>query len=433
MMQYKEEYKKKLLDIEEILKKIKSHDNVVVALGASQPVKFLSNLHLIKDRVEGVNIISCLLLKEYEFFKYVGRENSSFTLESWYLGNFERALYKQGKATFIPNNLHAAATDKIQAKKINVFVGTATPIDKNGYFSLSLGLVYEKDMVENADLVILEINENLPKTYGDTHIHISEVDYVFESNEPLLEVPSVEATEIEKRIGEYVSDLIEDGSTIQLGIGGIPNAIAQFLHEKKDLGIHTEMMTEGMVDLIEKGIVTNAKKSMFKGKTIAAFVMGTKRLYEYVNENISVEIHRGRFVNDPYVVAQNNKMVSINTSLQVDLTGQVCSESFGFEQYTGTGGQLDMHRGAVMSKGGKGIIAMRSSVKNDTISTIVPVLPLGSFITIPRQDIDYIVTEYGVAHLRGKNLRERALEMINIAHPNFRDWLKSEAKKMNLI
>lgn len=432
-MDVKEEYRRKLLDVEGVLSKIKSFDNIVVALGASQPVKFLSNLHLIKDKVQGVNIISCLLLKDYEFYKYVDRENSPFTLESWYLGNFERALYKQGKATFIPNNLHSASTDKIQAKHINVFVGTATPMDRNGYFSLSLGLVYEKDMVESADMVILEVNENLPKTFGDTHVHISEVDYVFESKEPLIEVPSIEATDIEKRIGEYVADLIEDGSTIQLGIGGIPNAISKFLEEKRDLGIHTEMMTEGMVDLIEKGIVTNSRKTLFKGKTIAAFVMGTKKLYDYVNENIAVEIHRGRFVNDPYVVAQNEKMVSINTSLQVDLTGQVCSESFGFDQYTGTGGQLDMHRGAVMSKGGKGIIAMRSSVKNDTISTIVPTLPLGSFITIPRQDVDYIVTEYGVAHLRGKNLRERALEMINIAHPNFRDYLLSEAKKMNLI
>lgn len=432
-MNYLEEYKKKLLDIDSILSKVKPKDSIVVGLGASQPVGFLSNLHRIKDRIEDVTIISCLLLKEYEFYKFLGKENSPFRLESWYLGNFERELYKNGKATFIPNNLHAAAIDKIRERKINVFVGTATPMDRHGYFSLSLGLVYEKEMVENADLVILEINENLPKTFGDTSVHISEVDFILENNTPLLEVPSIEATEIEGRIGGFIADLIEDGSTIQLGIGGIPNAITKFMMEKKDLGIHTEMMTEGMVDLIERGIVTNSRKTLWKGKTIAAFVMGTNKLYNYVNENIAVEIHRGSTVNDPHIVAKNEKMISINTSLQVDITGQVCSESLGFQQYTGTGGQLDMHRGAVMSKGGKGIIALRSTVKNDTISTIVPVLSLGSFVTVPRQDVDYIVTEFGVAHLRGKSLRDRVLEMIKIAHPNFRDYLKNEAGKMNLL
>lgn len=259
------------------------------------------------------------------------------------------------------------------------------------------------------------------------------MDYVFESNEPLLEVPSIEATEVERKIGENVSELIEDGSTLQIGIGGIPNAIIQFIDNRKELGIHTEMITEGMVDLIEKGIVTNSRKTLFKGKTLGSFVMGTKRLYDFVNENVSIEIRRGSYVNDPYIVAQNEKMISINTCLQVDLSGQVCSESFGYQQYTGTGGQLDMHRGATMSKGGKGIIAMRSTVKNDTISTIMPTLSLGSYVTIPRQDVDYIVTEYGIAHLRGKNSRERALALINIAHPNFRDFLRSEAEKMNLI
>jgi acyl-CoA hydrolase len=432
-MDYKEEYKKKLCDIDTVLSKIKSNDSIVVSMAASQPVRFLSNLHKIKDRVENVDVISCLLLKDYEFLHYADKENAPFTLESWYLGNPDRPLYKQSKAAFIPNNLHAAANDKLQAKHINVFVASATPMDKHGYFSLSLCLVYEKEMIENADMVILEVNSNYPKTYGDTLVHINDVDYVFESDEPLLEVPSIEATEVERKIGENVSELIEDGSTIQIGIGGIPNAIIQFINNRKELGIHTEMITEGMVDLIEKGIVTNSRKTLFKGKTLGSFVMGTKRLYDFVNENVSVEIRRGSYVNDPYIVAQNEKMISINTCLQLDLSGQVCSESFGYQQYTGTGGQLDMHRGATMSKGGKGIIAMRSTVKNDTISTIMPTLSLGSYVTIPRQDVDYIVTEYGIAHLRGKNSRERALALINIAHPNFRDFLKSEAAKMNLI
>jgi acyl-CoA hydrolase len=428
-----EEYKKKSLAVEEVVSKIKSDDTVVVAMASAQPQGFLSNLHLLKDKVSNVTIISCLLLKEYEFYKYLGKEDSPYFLESWYFGNFERELYKKGVATFIPNNLHSAATDKLSERKISIFVGTATPMDKNGYFSLSLSLVYEKDMVEKADVVILEVNENLPQTYGDTLVHINEVDYVFENNTPLIEVPSIEPTEIERMIGGYIGDLIDDGSTIQLGIGGIPDAITKFLTNKKDLGIHTEMMTDGMVNLVEEGIINNAKKTLWKGKTIGTFIMGTKKLYDFVDKNLSVEIHRGKVVNDPYTVSKNDKMVSINTTLQVDLTGQVCSESFGFNQYTGTGGQLDMHRGATMANGGKGIIALRSSVKNDSISTIVPVLPLGSYVTVPRQEVDYIVTEFGVAHLRGKSMRERALALIKIAHPNFRDFLLSEANKMNLI
>lgn len=432
-MNYKEIYNQKLLDIEGVLSKIESGDSVVVGMAAAEPVGLLSNLHLIRDRVQDVTVVSCLLLMEYEYYKYVDKEHSPFRSETWYLGNYERALFKEGRATYIPNNLHMAATDLMQARRVNIYCGSATPMDDKGCMSLALGNVYEKDILEHADMVILEINENLPRTHGDTVIHINDVDFLYEYNTPLIEVPSAEASEVEKKIGEFIADLIENGSTIQLGIGGIPNAIAQFLTDKKELGVHTELMTEGIVDLIEAGVITNSQKSLWKDKCIASFVMGTQRLYDFVDNNLAVEVHRGRIVNDPYVVAKNKKMVSINTALSVDLTGQVCSEAFGHQQYTGTGGQLDMHRGAIMSEGGKAIIAMRSSVKNDTISTIVPTLAQGSFVTIPRHDVDYIITEYGVAHLRGKSLRERTLEMIRIAHPNFRDYLKTEAEKLGFI
>ncbi|HPZ45114.1 MAG TPA: acetyl-CoA hydrolase/transferase C-terminal domain-containing protein [Coprothermobacter proteolyticus] len=432
-MDYKETYKQKLLDIEGVLSKVKSGDSIVVGMAAAEPVGLLSNLHLIRDRVRDVTVVSCLLLKDYEYYKYVDKQDSPFRSETWYLGEYERALFKEGKSSYIPNNLHMAASDRIQAKEINIYSGSATPMDSRGYMSLSLGNVYEKDILEHADTVILEINGNLPRTHGDTVVHINDVDFIYEYNAPLIEVPSAEASEVDKRIGEFIADLIEDGATIQLGIGGIPNAIAQFLVDKKDLGLHTELMTEGVVDLIEAGVITNSQKTLWKDKCIASFVMGTKRLYDFVDNNLAVEVHRGRIVNDPYVVAKNKKMVSVNTALSVDLTGQVCSEAFGPQQYTGTGGQLDMHRGAIMSEGGKAIIAMRSSVKNNTISTVVPTLAPGSFVTVPRHDVDYIITEYGVAHLRGKSLRERAVEMIEIAHPDFRDWLRMEAKKFGFI
>ncbi|MCD6167999.1 MAG: acetyl-CoA hydrolase/transferase family protein [Caldisericia bacterium] len=432
-MNVKEIYKRKLVSIEEALSKIKSNDTVVVALGPSQPPGLLSHLHLIKDRVENVKLITCLLLREYEFYRFVDKENAPFKMESWYLGAFERDLYKKGKITYIPNNLHAAGTDKIDSEKIDVFIGTGTPVDEKGFLSLSLSLVYEKEMIEKAKTVIIEINENLPRTFGDTQLNIEYVDYFVEYNSPLLEFPSIEPTEVEKRIGENISELIEDGSTLQLGIGGIPNAITKFLVDKRDLGIHTEMLTDGMVDLFYKGVITNQRKSVWKGKMVGTFAMGTKKLYDFIDNNISIELLRGSVVNDPYIVSKNEKMVSINTSLMVDLSGQVCSESFGVKQYTGTGGQLDTHRGAVLSKGGKGIIALRSTVKNETISTIVPALPEGSYITVPRQDVDYVVTEYGVAHLRGKSVRDRALSLIKIAHPKFREKLLFEAKKLNIV
>jgi len=432
-MNHLELYKNKLISIDQLLEKIKSNDTIVVGLGGAQPFGFLENLHKIKDRVEGVKIITCLLLKDYEFLKYSGKENSSFIVESWYLSDFERKVYNEGRLTFIPNNLHRAGIEKIRNEKIDYYIGTATPMDEKGFFSLSLSLVYEKEMIENARYSVLEINENLPKTFGDTNINIKDVSFVTEFHIPLVEFPFIEPSEVERKIGEYISDLIEDGSTIQLGIGGIPNAITKFIMEKKNLGIHTEMITDGMVDLIEKGVVTNKEKTLWKDKTIGAFALGTKKLYDFINNNLSVEIHRGSVVNDPYIVRKNNKMVSINTSLTVDLTGQVCSESFGPKQFTGTGGQLDMHRGAQMSKGGMGIIALRSTAKNGTVSTIVPTLPEGSYVTVPRQDVDIIVTEFGVAKLKGKSIKDRALSIINIAHPDFRDKLIFEAKKLNIL
>lgn len=432
-MNHFEIYKRKLLSMDELLDKIKDKDTIVVGLGGAQPFGFLSNLHKIKDRVQNVKIITCLLLKDYEFLKFVGKENSPFIMESWYLFDFERKVYNEGRLSFIPNNLHRAGIEKIGNEKIDFFIGTATPMDEKGFFSLSLSLVYEKEMIENAKYSVLEINENLPKTFGDTNVSINDVSFVIEYPNPLPQFPFIEPTDVERRIGEFISDLIEDGSTIQLGIGGIPNAITKFLRNKKNLGIHTEMITDGMVDLIESGVVTNREKNLWKGKTIGTFALGTDKLYKFINNNLSVELHRGSVVNDPYIVRKNNKMVSINTALSVDLTGQVSSESFGPKQYTGTGGQLDMHRGATMSKGGKGIIALRATAKNGTISTIVPILPEGTYVTVPRQDIDIVVTEFGVAKLKGKSVRERALSLINIAHPDFRDYLTFEAKKLNLI
>ncbi len=430
-MEYKEEYKRKLTDIEEVLHLIKPGMTVVAGMTPMEPQLFLSQVH--KARADDVKIFTCLNMKPYPFF--YEETPSSFENNSWFFGHYNREAIKKGilKTHYVPNNLHQAGTDFIQTRKVNMFVGVASPMDKNGFFTLSASVVYEKDILEAADIVVLEVNPNAPKTHGDTSVHIREVDYIVEVDYPLPEIQPSKAGKEERAIARHISELVEDGSTLQLGIGSIPDTVARFLESKRDLGIHTEMLTESMVDLFEKEVITNSKKTLWKGKFVCTFAFGTRKLYDFVNDNPAVMFFRGSYVNDPYVIAQNEKMVSINTALMVDLTGNVCSEGIGKTHYSGTGGQLDTHRGAIMSRGGKGIIALKSTAKGGEISKIVPFLPEGSPVTIPRQDVDYVVTEHGIAHLRGKSVKERALEMINIAHPDFREWLKKEASKLGLL
>jgi len=249
----------------------------------------------------------------------------------------------------------------------------------------------------------------------------------------MFQFPAVPPAEWEEAIGGYIADLIEDGSTIQLGIGGIPNAITAFLMERRDLGVHTEMFTDGMVDLHEAGVITGRRKTMWKGKMVGAFALGTQKLYDFVDKNLAVEFQQGKVTNDPFVIAQNHKMVSVNTALQVDICGQVCSQSIGPRHYSGTGGQLDTHRGAQMSPGGRGIIALRSTAKNGTVSTIVPMLSEGAGVTVPSQEVDTVVTEFGVAELKGRCVKDRMEALIRVAHPDHRDWIREEAERLQIV
>ncbi len=429
-MDVKELYKRKLISLEEAVRLVQSNQKICTAMAASEPAGLLTALAGRKDELENVTIVSSLIMRDYEIFKpeMTGR----FLNETWFYGPGDRANHVHGNVTYIPNNLHEAGKKKLANDKINIFWGTATPMDKRGYFSLSLGLTYEKLMIEQADLVVLEINENLPWTLGDTQVHISEIDHVVENTIPLVQLPPVEPGEEELVIGQYIAEMIEDGATLQLGIGGIPNAIAQSLMDKRDLGVHTEMFTDGMVDLFNAGVITGRRKTIWKGKMVGTFALGTQKLYDFIDTNLAVEFQQGYVVNDPCVVGQNHKMVSINTALQVDLTGQVCSEAIGNRHYSGTGGQADTHRGAQRSPGGKGIIALRSTAKAGKISTIVAQLPAGAKVTLGRNDIDYIVTEYGVAHLKGRSVRDRVQAMINIAHPDFRAELREEANRLQI-
>jgi acyl-CoA hydrolase len=436
MSKWDDMYRSKLRPIDEAIQCIESGYDVVVGQCASEPQGTMDRLHILAPRVSDVRVFSVLTLKAYDF--YLKPEmKGHFELASWFHAPGSRQALKAGTGTvtFVPNMLHRAATDRIHARPPEVFIGTCTPPDRNGFVSLSLGITYEKDILEAARFVILEVNPRLPRTLGDTHLHISQVTYFVEHEQevPGLPAPQPSATDI--LIGNYIADLVDDGSTIQLGIGGIPNAAAMALKDKKDLGVHTEMLVDSMMELYEMGVITNRRKTLKKDKFIATFAMGSRKLYDWLDDNVAVEFQRGHWVNDPAVVAQNSRMVSINTCLTVDFTGQVASESIGTQQYSGTGGQSDTAQGAVAGFDGlgKSIIACYSTAKSGALSTIVPTLPEGSAVTLHRSFVDHVVTEHGVAKLRGRTVKERTLALIAVAEPAFREGLLEQARKLGYI
>lgn len=436
MKNYQEIYQKKLISIPEAIGMMKSNTDVIVAQCASEPQGCMEQFHLAKDRVENVNVFSVLTLKPYEFYMKPEMKGH-FELCSWFHAPGSRQAIKEGTktVTYVPNMLHRAGIDRISVRKPHMFFGTCTPPDDKGFVSLSLGITYEKDVMEAAEIVVLEVNDQLPRTLGDCHVHVSDVDYFVEFSQAPPALPKVAPDEVAMQIGNHIAQLVEDGSTIQLGIGEIPNAAALSLKGKKDLGVHTEMLVDSMMELYEAGVITNKKKSYYKDKFVCTFAMGSPELYKWLDNNPSVEFVRGKFANDPALIKLNSKMVSINTCIMVDLTGQVSSESFGTQQYSGTGGQADTAIGAVEGTDGKGksIIACRATARGGSVSTIVSVLPLGTAVTLHRSNVDYIVTEFGIASLRGKTIRERTHELINIAHPKFRDQLMKEAIEIGFI
>jgi 4-hydroxybutyrate CoA-transferase len=302
-------------------------------------------------------------------------------------------------------------------------------MDEHGFFSFGVSNDYTKPAAEAAKIVIAQVNDKMPRTMGDSFIHISDIDYIVEANHEIIELKPPKIGEIERAIGENCASLVEDGSTLQLGIGAIPDAVLLFLKDKKDLGIHSEMISDGVLELVEAGVITNKAKSIHPGKIIVTFLMGTKRLYDFIDNNPVVEMYPVNYVNDPRVIMQNSKMVSINSCVQVDLMGQVSSESVGLTQISGVGGQVDFVRGANMCKDGKSIIAMPSTAAKGKVSKIVPLLDEGAAVTTGRNDVDYIVTEYGIAKLKGKTLKDRAKALISIAHPDFKDGLIEEFEK----
>ena len=439
MSNWKSSLNNKETSIEDAIRSLPKNAAVIMGMASMESQGFMSELHKYADHFEHLKIISCLNMQSYEFCENPEYEGI-FMNENWFFGPSNRKAAKLGYnlVDFIPNNLHQAGTNKLDALKEEgvsiVYWGPSTAMrEENGFFNLGLSNVYELEAVEAADLVVMEVNKYVPWIHGDTQLHIRDVDMVVYYDAPIPSIPTLESAGVEKEIAVHIAELVEDGSTLQIGIGGIPNAVAALLGNKKDLGIHTEMFTESMIDLFEKGAVNNSKKSLWPNKFVFTFALGSQRMYDWLDDNPAVLEMRGKYVNDPDVIALNDNMVSINTAITVDLAGQVCSESLGPVQYSGTGGQLDTHRGAQKAKNGKGIIALRSTAKKGTISTIVSTLPPGSAVTVPRQDLDWVATEFGTVHLRGRTLSERAEALISISHPEFREQLTNEARELGYI
>ena len=430
----------KYVSVTEALELVQSGDYIVTGLGSAEGREFMTNLHTIAGRVKDVMVSNCLPMGAYEFI--VNPEYKDvFTTEGWFYTPILRKAHKNGNVSFIPNHLHLAAKKRLFYREPDIYVGIASMPDKHGFVSLSLSNTYEMQMIKKAKTVILEVNPNAPRTFGDVQLHVDEVDYLIEVDYPMPEIPDAEPNEKDLAIGKMIAELINDGDCIQLGIGGIPNAVAASLYGKKNLGVHTEMLTSGMVKLAKAGVINGSCKQLYPGKMVAAFAMGTKELYDYIDDNPSVAIMDGGYVNDPYTIMQNDNQVSINTTLEVDITGQCASESIGSTQFSGTGGQSDTAVGAQKSRNGRSIIALYSTamVKDPATgervetSKIVCQLKAGAAVSLSRNDVDYLVTEYGCVSLRGTSLAERAKRIISVAHPNFREQIYKEAIALGII
>lgn len=431
-----EQYISKKKELPQILELVQSHDEIEVGHNLSEPLSFLNNLHQLPENISDVILVKSMDMDPYPFMMQTPSEK--LRTESVFLGAQGRASRSAQKnnVDYIPVSLSDIPSmhrrRHAESDRRRVFVCAVSPMDDFGFFRISMSLCMENEGIECADLVIFEVNKNIPRVEGENQYHISQIDYFYEVDTPLSVYPPVIPTEKERTVGEYVASLVDDGACLQLGVGGIPNAAANALRSKKDLGIHTELITPTMCELFQEGVVTCTRKNIDRNKIVAALVMGTQELYDFVADNPMISMRSSHYVNNPFVIAQNDNVVSINGALQVDLTGQVCSESIGSRMYSGTGGCFDFAYGARLSKGGKGIIALLSTAKKGTISTIQPVLDPGAIVSVTRNVADYVVTEYGIAPLRDRTVRQRVENLIAICHPDFRGELRKEASRLML-
>lgn len=427
MENWKEIYKEKIVTADEAVKYIQSGNRVIFAHACGEAQVITEAMLRNKEEYEKVEIIHLVPMGKGE---YAQEENQKyFYHNSFFGGGSTRKALNGTYGDFTPSFFFEIPKlfKKDGKLPVDVAIIQVSSPDEHGYCSYGISCDYTKGAAENAKIVIAQVNKYMPRTLGDSFIHLSEMNYIVAYDEPILQLVPPKIGEIEQKIGEYCASLIQDGDTLQLGIGAIPDAVLTFLKDKKHLGIHSEMISDGVVDLILAGVIDNSKKTIHKNKCVVSFLMGSPKLYDFVNNNPAVELYPVDYVNHPMIIAKNDNMISINSALQVDLMGQVNAESIGAKQFSGTGGQVDFVRGASMSKGGKSIIAMPSTAAKGRISKIVMNLDLGSTVTTSRNDVDYVVTEYGIASLKGKTLRERAKALIAIAHPDFRESLMKQA------
>ena len=424
-MEWRELYNKKLVSPKQAASKISSSATVAIGHATGEPKKVIEAMVEQKENYGDLKIIHMVGMGEGAYVKE--DMQGYFKHNSLFAGPATREAIQCGRADFTP--CYFSEIPKLfreEYLKVDVAIIQVSPPDEHGYCSFGISNDYTKPAAEYAAMVIAEINPNMPRTLGDSFIHIEEIDYVVEVDYPLMELKPAFIGEVEKAIGENCATLIEDGSTLQLGIGAIPDAVLLYLKDKKNLGIHSEMISDGVVEQVEAGVITGKNKTLHKNKIIVTFLMGSKRLYDFADNNPMIEMHPVDYVNNPWVIGKNENMVAINSCIQIDLMGQVASEAIGLKQFSGAGGQVDFIRGANLSRRGKSIIAVPSTASQGKISRIVPFLDKGATVTTSRNDVHYVVTEYGVAELKGKTLRERARALINIAHPKFRGELIGE-------
>ena len=425
MNNWREIYQSKLTTANEAIKFIHDGDKVVTGFGCGEPFGIERALVENYENYHDVEIISMLTLGDSPWCR--PEMKGHFKLNCLFASQSNRKAISLGVSEFTTSHFYEIPDLIKNYICPKVAIVMVSPPDEHGYVSFGTTVDYTRGTADYCDIIIAQVNKYMPRTFGNSFMHVRDFTCFVECNEPLPEVKSVDISETEMEIGKYCASLIKDGDCLQLGIGGIPNAVCAQLWDKKDLGLHSELVGDGVVDLLEAGIINNKKKNPFR--TILGAAFGSEKLNNYINNNPSVELHPINYVNNPSVIAQNDNMVSINSCLQIDLLGQVVSDTVGLNQYSAVGGQVDFVRGATMSKGGRSIIAMPSTAKKGLISRIVPLITEGSAVTTPRNDVNYVVTEYGIAQLKGKTLKERAKALIRIAHPKFRPHLILEYKK----
>lgn len=420
-MNWEEIYKSKLVSVEEAISSIKEGDKIVTGFACGEPFGIERALEENYENFKNVEIISMLTLGDSPWVR--PEMKGHFRLNCLFASPSNRKAISNGICEFTTSHFYEIPDIIENYIKPRVSIVMVSPPDEHGYVSFGTTVDYTKGTTDYCEVVIAQVNKYMPRTFGNSIKHVRDFTYFVEIDEPLPEVKDVEITETEMKIGKYCASLINDGDCLQLGIGGIPNAVCAQLWEKKDLGLHSELVGDGVVDLLEAGVINNSKKQSKAGRTVLGAAFGSSKLNKYLNNNPSVEFHPIDYVNNPSIIARNDNVVSINSCLQVDLLGQVVSDTVGLNQFSAVGGQVDFVRGATMSKNGKSIIAMPSTAKKGLISRIVPIITEGSAVTTPRNDVNYVVTEYGIAQLKGKTLKERAKALIKIAHPRFRPHL----------